>query len=135
MTAKKSASLTFANLHTVQGMLEDGKGNEFNIYISGEKKEVDKFIRYQKRQLAKGIFGIFATVTHDDSSEHLDINNKPRPKRNSKVEFKSGRVKIAISRHKIVVKRPYTITYRIDPKIKTAPETIALNTLIQPVPD
>lgn len=135
---RKPESLTFENLYTVKGLYNDGKGNEFNVYISGEKKEVDKFRRYQERQRDdKGIFGIRATVTKDNSPVTATANkgNQLKEKRNAKVEFKSGRVKIGISRHKIVVRRPYQITYHIDPKIKTPLQPVALGANIQPVPD
>lgn len=141
MPAKKKArmpeSLSFENLYTVRGLYNDGKGNEFHVYISGEKKEVDRFRRYQEHQREKGIFGIRAIVTKDDSpsiSEAKPIN-QPKSKKNAKVEFKSGKVKIGISRHKIVVKRPYTITYHIDPKIKTLDTAIDLNEKLNPIPD
>lgn len=134
MKTKKSELLTFMSLYTVNGLYTDQKGNEFNIYVSGEKKEVDKFIRYQKRQLAKGIIGIKATVEPDNSPRRKSTEQKGK-RINSKLEFKSGKVKIGISRRKIVTKRPYQITYHIDPKIKTPPETVGLNSQIQAVPD
>jgi hypothetical protein len=137
MKRKKTRSLEFSSLYTIKGLYADEKGNEFNIYVSGEKKEVDRFIRYQKRQLAKGIIGIYATVTRDpnpDLQETVQLA-KPRRRRNDGVELKAGKVKIGISRHKIVTKRPYQITYHIDPKIKTPLEGVDLNENITPVPD
>ena len=114
-------SLTFENLYTVRGLYKDGKGNEFHVFISGEKKEVDKFRRFQEHQRdVKSIFGIRATVTKDISnniSEEAPAS-MPKKQKNTAVEFKSGKVRIGISRHKVVVKKPYKITYHIDPTIK-----------------
>jgi hypothetical protein len=112
-------SLTFTNLYTQKGIYNDGKGNKFHIYISGEKKEVDRFVRYQKRKIAKGDFGIRVTVTKDDSPAASDANQVIQVEQNKKakkVEFVSGKVMIGISRHKIVIPKPYKITYLIDPK-------------------
>src|ERR1041384_6224811 len=136
MKTKKKEALAFEKLYTVRGLYEDGKGNEFYIYVSGEKKEVDKFIRYQKRKLVNDEFGIRVIVTPNSSVEAHHLVEENEPKRNKKpVEFKSGKVKIGISRHKIVAKRPYEITYHIDPKIKTPPETVTLGQKLDPVPD
>jgi len=120
MKTKKEETLTFENLYTVRGLYTDGKGNEFYVYISGEKKEVDKFRRYQEHQRdKKGVFGIRATVSKDDSSSTPDANQLHQQKSNKKVkktEFVAGKVRIGISRHKIVIKKPYKVTYFIDPK-------------------
>jgi hypothetical protein len=117
--AKKSESLTFSSLYTQKGVYKDAKGNQFNIYISGDKKEVDKFVNYQKNKIKKGIFGIRATVTKDDSPQDSNTNQEIQSKQKrkvKKVEFVSGKVMIGISRHRIVTKKPYKITYLIDPK-------------------
>ena len=125
MKTNQKASLTFNNTYSITGVLKDGKGNIFTVYISGSKKEVDKFVRYQKRQLSKnGTPGISATVQHYDPPK---VNNKTKKstldtsskKRETEIEF--GKVKIGISRRKIVVPPPYEITYHIDPRIKTPP--------------
>jgi hypothetical protein len=138
MKSKKTETLEFSSLYTIKGLYADEKGNEFNIYVSGEKKEVDRFIRYQKRQLTKGIIGIYATVTRDPDpsfQESVQPLALPRRRRRDGVELKAGKVKIGISRHRIVTKRPYQITYHIDPKIKTPLEGVGLNENMTPAPD
>jgi hypothetical protein len=123
MKLSKKASLTFMRPHFVTGILSDGKGNIFMVYISGSKKEVEKFVRYQKRQLSKGVLGINATVEHDDAPHAVPdatISNLTQEK-DDKITFTSGKsdkVKIGISRLCIVTKPPYKITYRIDPPIQ-----------------
>src|SRR5512147_2602008 len=104
MKSKKTRTLEFSTLYTVKGLYSDEKGNEFNIFISGDKKEVDKFIRYQKRQLAKGIIGIYATVTPDHALEPHELIQQQKTVRRRQQDFdlKAGRVKIGISRHRIV---------------------------------
>lgn len=117
--AKEPESLTFSNLYTQKGIYKDGKGNEFYIFISGEEKEVDKFVAYQKRKAAKRNFGIRITVAKDDTppakATNKKIQSKP-DKKAKKVQFVSGKVTIGISRHRIVIPKPYKITYLIDPK-------------------
>lgn len=137
MKSKKTRTLEFSTLYTVKGLYSDEKGNEFNIFISGDKKEVDKFIRYQKRQLEKGIVGIYATVTPDHSPEPHEMMPQQKTVRRRQQDFdlKAGKVKIGISRHRIVTQRPYKITYHIDPKIKTAPMGVNLNENVRPIPD
>jgi hypothetical protein len=137
MKSTKQQTLEFSTLYTVKGLYGDEKGNEFNIYVSGDKKEVDKFIRYQKRQLKKGIIGIYAKVTPDSSPAPHEMlpQQKTIRRRQQDFDMRAGKVKISISRHKIVTKRPYKITYHIDPPIKALAIGVDLNENIRPVPD
>ncbi len=131
MKTNQKASLMFNDSYSKTGVLKDEQGNIFTVYISGSETEVDEFVQYQINKISKNGFpGISATVKHYNPPKVNKVNKKGAQDTFSKqevTEIAFGKVKIGISRQKIVIPPPYKITYCIDPIIKTPRMTAIMN--------
>ncbi len=114
------SSLTFQDpkkFWQALGVLTDELGNTFRVFVTGAaKRDVDRFVQYQKRQ------------------QGISITVKPGARRSAKSSGGSagesaplagpiqvGGVTVSISRLHMVTKPPYIITYTIDPPAPVDP--------------
>lgn len=106
----------------VTGRFKDEHGNEFQIFISGLENKVENFIKYQKRKLKSGEFGIRVNVETLPGGSRTKKTSGPtsvsRTKEPDQV-FNRGGVKIGIQRFRMVTPLPYKITYIIDPPLQS----------------
>ena len=100
------------------GVLKDSQGNAFSIEIKGtDKKEVEKFIRYEKRQSAQGK-GIKVKVEpYEGEIPYSSLSTKKTPKKVTKQVNWNGTC-IKIKELRVKVKKPYKLYLEIDPKLK-----------------
>jgi hypothetical protein len=119
---KPQKKLEFTSIKTgrcsAYGVLRDSQGNAFSIEIKGtDRKEVEKFIRYEKRQAEQGK-GIKVKVEpYEGAIPYASLVSQKTPKKVTKQVNWNGTC-IKIKELRVKVKKPYKLHLEIDPKLK-----------------
>jgi hypothetical protein len=129
------------HLWQATGLLNDERGNSFRIFVYGRSKAgVHKFVQYLERKKAEGQPAIRVSVTRTKKYrgrkrglEDQVASSSGEVEPGDADHIKLPGVSIGISRLKMVTRRPYTITYTIDPPIPLSEERTETDPMGEPV--